>query len=111
MLSKNLPFIIITRINLLIVMIMTAALAFSCNQGPKNEITSVPVVSAVDSAKPKLTRDMVDNKKDPSCGMPLTAGLEDTVHYNGKVYGFCSEECKNQFLKNPAAEAKNAEMK
>jgi YHS domain-containing protein len=111
MLSKTFPFIKIVRNCLGIVMIMTAGLVISCNQGPKNEITSVPVVSAVDSAKPKLTRDMVDNKKDPSCGMPLTAGLEDTVHYNGKVYGFCSAECKNQFLKNPAAEAKNAEMK
>ena len=42
---------------------------------------------------------MVDNKKDPNCGMPVTAGIEDTVHYNGKVYGFCSDECKMHFLK------------
>ena len=54
---------------------------------------------------------MVNNKKDPSCGMPVTAGIEDTVHYNGKVYGFCSDECKQIFLKDPNTLAKNAEMK
>ena len=64
-----------------------------------------------DSAKVKFTTAMVDNRKDPNCGMPVTAGIEDTVHYNGKVYGFCSEECKDAFLKNPVALAKNADLK
>lgn len=45
----------------------------------------------------------VDNVKDLTCGMPLTAGVMDTAHYKGKLYGFCSKECKNEFLKNPAA--------
>ncbi len=49
----------------------------------------------------KYTLAMVANKKDPSCGMPLTAGLEDTTQYKGQAYGFCSKECKNEFLKNP----------
>ena len=40
-------------------------------------------------------------KKDLSCGMPLTAGVEDTATYKGKTYGFCSRECKEDFLKNP----------
>lgn len=42
-----------------------------------------------------------DAKKDLACGMPLAAGIEDTAHYKGKVYGFCSKECKDDFLKNP----------
>lgn len=42
-----------------------------------------------------------DYKKDPACGMPLKAGLEDTAHYEGKLYGFCSKECKAEFLKDP----------
>jgi YHS domain-containing protein len=41
------------------------------------------------------------SKKDLSCGMPLSAGVEDTAHYGGKIYGFCSTECKDTFLKNP----------
>ena len=39
--------------------------------------------------------------KDLSCGMPLSAGVEDTAHYNGKIYGFCSTECKDSFLMAP----------
>ena len=45
---------------------------------------------------------LLDNKKDPVCGMPAAAGLTDTIHLNGKVIGFCSQDCKNDFLKNPA---------
>lgn len=44
-----------------------------------------------------------DNTKDPLCGMPLTGGVSDTAHYQGKVYGFCSDGCKKEFLKNPAS--------
>jgi YHS domain-containing protein len=84
--------------------------SFACNQKPQAEMTSIPV-KTTDTVKAKFTRDMVDNKKDPSCGMPLTAGIEDTAHFNGKVYGFCSDECKQIFLKNPVALAKTAEMK
>jgi YHS domain-containing protein len=98
-------------------LIMLTMLLFACNQQPKTETTSAPVTS-MDSAmtkpdvtKVKYTVAMVDNKKDPSCGMPVTAGIEDTVHYNGKVYGFCSDECKQAFLKNPDLLAKSAEMK
>ena len=70
---------------------------------------SSPAVA--DSARPKITAAMVDNKKDPSCGMPVSAGIADTAHFKGKVYGFCSEECKNLFLKNPDSLSKNAELK
>lgn len=41
--------------------------------------------------------------KDLNCGMPLAAGIGDTAHYKGKIYGFCSTECKDDFLKDPAA--------
>jgi YHS domain-containing protein len=87
-------------------------LASSCNQQPKAAATfHSPAYSASDTAKPKFTRDMVDNLKDPSCGMPLTAGIDDTLHYNGKVYGFCSDECRDEFRKNPKELAKAAVMK
>ena len=87
-------------------------LVFSCNQQPKAEAAfHSPAYSKSDTAKPKFTRDMVDNVKDPSCGMPLTAGIDDTLHYNGKVYGFCSDECRDEFKKNPKELAKTAVMK
>jgi YHS domain-containing protein len=85
-------------------------LIFACNEKPKAE-TSILKISTSDSVRKKYTAEMIDNKKDPSCGMPMSAGIEDTVHYKGKVYGFCSDECKQIFLKNPNTLAKNAEMK
>ena len=54
---------------------------------------------------------LVNNKKDPTCGMPVTAGISDTAHYDNKVLGFCSAGCKEEFLKNPKANIAAAEMK
>lgn len=54
---------------------------------------------------------LVNNKKDPVCGMPVTAGISDTAHYNNNVLGFCSPECKAEFLKNPASMLAAAEIK
>ena len=53
----------------------------------------------------------LDNKKDPTCGMPVTAGVSDTAHSETKVIGFCSTECKTEFLKNPKAGLAAAELK
>ena len=65
----------------------------------ETQIVSPAVVS--NQAKPKYTTSMVNNKIDLSCGMPLTSGILDTCHYKNKVYGFCSKECKDEFVKNP----------
>lgn len=56
---------------------------------------------AVSDSLPKFTAEMVSNKRDFICGMPVTAGIADTAHYKGKVYGFCASECKEEFLKSP----------
>jgi YHS domain-containing protein len=103
----------LSRLNILTgaLLLCLFTLAFSCNEKPKIETSTIPAAKTNSVQKKKFTADMVDNKKDPSCGMPMSAGIEDTVHYNGKVYGVCSEECKQAFLKNPAALAKNTEMK
>lgn len=39
--------------------------------------------------------------KDPVCGMKVKEGNSDTLHYGGKVYGFCSGHCKSTFQKDP----------
>ncbi len=51
----------------------------------------------------KFTPSMVINKRDFICGMPVSAGIADTAHFKGKVYGFCATECKDEFLKSPDA--------
>ncbi len=54
---------------------------------------------------------LVDNKKDPACGMPVTAGISDTAHYKKHVIGFCSKECKDAFEKSPEALLASADIK
>ena len=100
LLSKMLPLMAISII------------LFSCNQQTKKDAAfQSPAYAKSDTSKPKFTRDMVDNIKDPSCGMPLTAGIEDTLHYGGKIYGFCSDACRDEFKKNPREHAKTTVMK
>lgn len=43
----------------------------------------------------------VDNKYDPVCGMPVSAGVSDTLRHEGKLLGFCAPECMDEFAKNP----------
>lgn len=80
---------------------------FSCNSAHRNEIDHEHEMAdtqrmAHGNKAKNLFKDIAfDDKYDLSCGMPLTAGLTDTAHYNGKVYGFCSPECKEDFQKNP----------
>jgi YHS domain-containing protein len=85
----------------------------SCNHKPAAEATALKkdTVRSGKMAMPvrlNLKTLHVDYAKDPACGMPLTAGFEDTTHYKGKLYGFCSKECKEAFLKDPATFLANA---
>ncbi len=41
------------------------------------------------------------NRTDPVCGMEVKPEFTDTCHYQGKVYAFCSESCKDEFKANP----------
>jgi YHS domain-containing protein len=105
------------RVSYALYLILIGCVALACNQKPQTEKNEAEetrtdtLMTKTETANAKYTIAMVDNKKDPNCGMPVTAGIADTVHYNGKVYGFCSEECKEAFLKDPVALAKNADLK
>jgi YHS domain-containing protein len=95
--------------------VIITSMILSCTNKPQTEgkaaNTSDSLPAKSETQKQKYTAAMVDNKKDPNCGMPVTAGIQDTVHYKGKVYGFCSDECRDAFLKNPVALAKAAELR
>ena len=79
-------------------------LATSClQQTEKSNATAAEKPASMTVAEtPKYTTDMVVNTKDYACGMPTSAGINDTCHYEGKAYGFCSPECKAEFQKDPA---------
>jgi YHS domain-containing protein len=83
---------------------MGVLLALSaCHSGNETvlSVAAPPVVTPVADSIKTFNPSVLDNKKDPVCGMPAAAGMEDTVHLHGKVIGFCSKECKSLFLKSP----------
>ena len=94
-----------------IILIALVAMNFSCGAGNQakesaDQVTSSPAV-ATDTAKAKLFEHVqFASKYDTSCGMPLSAGVEDTLHLNDKVYGFCSKECKEDFINKLKAQKK-----
>ena len=49
----------------------------------------------------------VSNHEDPVCSMNVDKNVADSANYNGQILGFCSSECKSEFLKNPTAYTKN----
>jgi len=86
----------------------TIVLLMACNNSSQNKNDTASVQKDTTSMTEKsakanniYTPAMVVNKKDFTCGMPVTAGISDTAHYKGKAYGFCSKECKEDFLKAP----------
>jgi YHS domain-containing protein len=48
-----------------------------------------------------IDTNLLASKKDLVCYMPLWTGIADTCLYQGKIYGFCSKSCKEDFLKDP----------
>jgi YHS domain-containing protein len=86
------------------VLILAAASILSCNSVTQNKPSAIIQQDSMQTkAKNNFKNIVFASEKDPSCGMPVSAGIEDTVTYKGKLYGFCSTECKEEFLKNPKA--------
>lgn len=70
----------------------------------KEQATISSMDSSIENTATEQFKQVVfDAKKDLVCGMPTSAGVSDTLHYKDKVYGFCSKECKDEFVKNPSA--------
>jgi YHS domain-containing protein len=73
----------------------------SCNQksaAPKME------EKAAETKMVNIKLDQLASKTDFNCNMTLEEGsIADTASYEGKVYGFCSSECKAEFMKDPKA--------
>ena len=92
-----------------IVFVFTATLFVAACNTPSDKSTTQEINtpdSLVMTAKPTdslsvYTAEMLDSKKDHVCGMPVSAGISDTAHFKEKVYGFCSKECKDEFVKAP----------
>jgi len=74
----------------------------SCSQ-EKAEKTDMEVTADTSSAM-YISADMLTYSDDVSCGMDLHKhAIADTAIYQGQLYGFCSEYCKNTFKEDPEA--------
>lgn len=93
-------------------LIVTAVVIASCNntKAPKQEVADTTAQTNMEAAAASFPVSMVNNKKDPTCGMPVTAGVSDTAHYKDKVIGFCSSGCKDEFKLAPEANIAAAEI-
>ena len=84
--------------------IISICLLAACHGRSTEETTMSKANTAISRAE-KVAENLknlkFDYSKDPACGMPLKAGLEDSTSYKGKLYGFCSKECKDEFIKSP----------
>ncbi|MEO8765359.1 MAG: hypothetical protein ABI416_13765 [Ginsengibacter sp.] len=99
----------IIKIVTVVFLVLFAGIQISCNSGDQsnNAADKVAASTTVDTAKtPENSFRYIHftSKMDTSCGMPLTAGIADTLHLGDKIYGFCSEECKDDFAKKLVAE-------
>jgi YHS domain-containing protein len=85
--------------------LLIVTVLFACNNSNNAKAVEAPHKDPATVAKPKQPFEGVEfaSKMDLACGMLLSAGIQDTVHYKGKIYGFCSKECKDDFLKTPEA--------
>lgn len=55
------------------------------------------------AATPAADKPAIANTKDPVCEMPVSAAdVTAYADHDGKKIGFCSEECAEEFKKNPA---------
>ncbi len=70
--------------------LIASALIISCTQKPKD--------SAVEEKTASVS---LASDADPVCHMNVKGIQADTTLYNNKVYGFCSDVCKDSFKKNP----------
>lgn len=93
-------------------LLVCCLMVFACTSGPdKTEKATDTVAMKSDSTANVLDHLLVNNKKDPACGMPVSAGIHDTAQYKNMVLGFCSKECKEAFGKNPEGLIAAAEIK
>ncbi|GAB4176353.1 MAG: hypothetical protein Kow00108_11700 [Calditrichia bacterium] len=88
-----------------LLVLLILGLVFTVMNCSKKEQETAKEEAAVETTMEKatFTADMLDVTK-CGCGMDLAvegATIADTVHYHGKVVGFCGDHCKEAFQADP----------
>jgi YHS domain-containing protein len=73
------------------------------SQTPVNPVDPMPVKKTKPPKTAPVAAELIvfANKIDEVCGMEVQSDYTDTCHYKGKVYGFCSEYCRDKFKETP----------
>lgn len=86
---------------ILIVSVVLGALTFNACQGNTPQNTQKQVTTAPVSATESTDTQNWATDIDVVCKMSVDQTVEDTVHYGGQIYGFCSSSCKEKFQESP----------
>ncbi len=88
------------QIKFLLFAVFCAFTVVACQQNAPN----TPKATSTEQAAPSANKETLPwaGDKDPVCEMKIDRTVEDTVHYGGKIYGFCGQNCKEDFQKDPA---------
>ena len=87
------------KFRLLDLLLLSALLLGACRQNtpnPDKKATETPSSTAASTETLPWAGD-----QDLVCEMKIDRSAEDTLHYNGKIYGFCGPHCKEKFQENP----------
>lgn len=70
---------------------------YSCNDQKTETHNAMAELPKTEDFKPRYADVKFTSTKDTTCGMPLGTSIADTLMFDGKVYGFCSVQCKHDF--------------
>lgn len=90
----------------IITLIACSIILWACNNATTEEKSNTDTTQTSTMTEPTgidTTGLTFASKDDPICGMPVKGGISDTATVDGKLYGFCAKECKDEFLKTASA--------
>ncbi len=88
------------KIRLLNVLFLSAILLMSCRPNTQNTVKQDPATQS----NPSVGQETLPwaGDQDIVCEMKIDRSVEDTLHYNGTIYGFCGANCKAKFQESPS---------
>ncbi len=86
------------RMSMRLICVLSIIMATGCHSRTETRREPIAENRQFEKSVNRFAGIAMASQKDTTCGMPLSAGLADTVMYNNKVYGFCSKECKEDFV-------------
>ncbi len=76
----------------------------ACSNKPQPEHLESPVSAETEKGAINIDAKLLASSNDTICGMDVSNAVNDTLTFDGKIYGFCSTPCKESFVNQLAAE-------